>query len=596
MKKIHQLSFRMQIFLSSLILVIFPTVLLSTINAISKTSTITSEYNTSTAATLTQMNQSLDTLLENALKIADTPLLNDDARKAMITNYEKDYLSYAQDFNVFRNLMRQTNQLNSSMLTVYFQNRYGYSFEYNVKTAQQRHTIESNMEKWKKIAETSKNRTYFAPLQTDSSTGHSILPMVKILLDRYDYQETGLCYAEIDFTPIMEILSSSCETQNTLLIYNADNKLTCTINLASFSEADISSSVLSKLEDFSNTLTSQDAIGQSTLKTSLGQFVINGCINNTTQWHIVQIISNEKIAHTFHDTIISYLGIFLFCALLGLILAIFLSRILTRPVSNLCHEIDILDPSDGSCIVQYEGSEIPKEYLNQRVFFNLQGKQYEITVEAVSYDTQYSGRDIGASLIVSQDYLNSLISKPTTLNMYIYYNQKYDEVLEKKITSLVEDSPYSNDLHIESQFENMRTIQESQGEMMEIGTIIALLLLLVGVLNYTNTIASSIQNRKLTFSVMESIGMSKKQINQLLIREGVLYALFSVFITLTIGSVITYICFESMNYMEIPFNVPVFPLFSAIILVMLICMITPLLSYKKLAGNRSIVERLRDYE
>ena len=145
MKKIHQLSFRMQIFLSSLILVIFPTVLLSTINAISKTSTITSEYNTSTAATLTQMNQSLDTLLENALKIADTPLLNDDARKAMITNYEKDYLSYAQDFNVFRNLMRQTNQLNSSMLTVYFQNRYGYSFEYNVKTSQQRHTIESNM-------------------------------------------------------------------------------------------------------------------------------------------------------------------------------------------------------------------------------------------------------------------------------------------------------------------------------------------------------------------------------------------------------------------------------------------------------------------
>lgn len=387
MKKIHQLSFRMQIFLSSLILVIFPTVLLSTINAISKTSTITSEYNTSTAATLTQMNQSLDTLLENALKIADTPLLNDDARKAMITNYEKDYLSYAQDFNVFRNLMRQTNQLNSSMLTVYFQNRYGYSFEYNVKTSQQRHTIESNMKKWKKLAETSKNRTYFAPLQTDSSTGHSILPMVKILLDRYDYRETGLCYAEIDFTPIMEILSSSCETQNTLLIYNADNKLTCTINLASFSKADISSSVLSKLEDFSNTLTSQDAIDQSTLKTSLGQFVINGCINYTTQWHIVQIISNEKITHTFHDTIISYLGIFLFCALLGLILAIFLSRILTRPVSNLCHEIDILDPSDGaqidlkSCGSNQELCKLIDSFngMSQRLFLSLK-QNYEIQI------------------------------------------------------------------------------------------------------------------------------------------------------------------------------------------------------------------------
>lgn len=131
---------------------------------------------------------------------------------------------------------------------------------------------------------------------------------------------------------------------------------------------------------------------------------------------------------------------------------------------------------------------------------------------------------------------------------------------------------------------------------MEIGTIIAVLLLLVGVLNYANTIASSIQNRKLTFSVMESLGMSRKQINRLLIREGVLYAVFSAVITLTVGSVITYICFQAMNYMEIPFKVPVIPLLSAMILVILICAIAPLLSYKKLVGNRSIAERVRDYE
>ena len=248
------------------------------------------------------------------------------------------------------------------------------------------------------------------------------------------------------------------------------------------------------------------------------------------------------------------------------------------------------------CIVQYEGSEIPKEYLNQKVPFNCQGKQYEITVEAVSFETRYSGRDIGASLIVSQNYLKSLTSNPTILDAYIYYNHKYDEVLEKKITSLIVNSSYSNDLYIESQYEDMKTIQESQGNMMEIGTIIALLLLLVGVLNYANTIASGIQNRKLTFSVMESVGMSRKQINRLLIREGVLYAMFSVLITLTIGSAITYVCFQSMNYMEIPFEVPVIPLIGAIVLVMLICTIVPLLSYKKLAGNRSIVERLRDYE
>ncbi len=264
---------------------------------------------------------------------------------------------------------------------------------------------------------------------------------------------------------------------------------------------------------------------------------------------------------------------------------------------SLTTPIDKQDFLDGEiCIVKYDGSEIPKEYLNQQVPFIFQGRQYGITIGAVSYETYYSGRNIGATLIVSQNYLRSLTSQPTILSVNIHYNKDYDEPLEKKITSLVDNSPYSNDLHVESQYEDMKTIQESQGNMMEIGTIIALLLLLVGALNYANIIVSGIQNRKLTFSIMESIGMSRKQINRLLIREGVLYAAFSVLITLTAGSAIAYICFQSMNYMEIPFKVPVFPLISAIIVVMLICIITPLLSYKKLARNRSLVERLRDYE
>lgn len=47
-----------------------------------------------------------------------------------------------------------------------------------------------------------------------------------------------------------------------------------------------------------------------------------------------------------------------------------------------------------------------------------------------------------------------------------------------------------------------------------------------------------------------SLGMSRKQIYRLLVREGVLYWTFSVLITLTAGTAITYVCFQSMNYME----------------------------------------------
>lgn len=133
-----------------------------------------------------------------------------------------------------------------------------------------------------------------------------------------------------------------------------------------------------------------------------------------------------------------------------------------------------------------------------------------------------------------------MTATPYILILNIKYKEFYDVETEKKIKDVIETSFYSNDLLYISKYDDMKTIQDSRSGMFEIGTVISLLLLLVGMLNYINTVASSMQSRKLTFSIMESVGMSNKQIKKLLIREGVLYAGGSVFITLTIGTGITY--------------------------------------------------------
>lgn len=191
--------------------------------------------------------------------------------------------------------------------------------------------------------------------------------------------------------------------------------------------------------------------------------------------------------------------------------------------------------------------------------------------------------------------MESLTANPYILSLNIKYEQSYEVETENKIKNIIESSSYSSDLICLSKYDDMKIIQDSQSGMYEIGTAISLLLLLVGMLNYINTMASSMQNRKLTFSIMESVGMSRKQIRKLLIREGILYAAGSVFITLTIGIGITYFVFQSMNYMKIPFMLPIFPLIYAILLIMMICILTPLITYKKLVRNRSIVERLREF-
>lgn len=250
-----------------------------------------------------------------------------------------------------------------------------------------------------------------------------------------------------------------------------------------------------------------------------------------------------------------------------------------------------------TAILQYAGFEIPEEWIGSTVPFSIGNQEQEITIGAINYGDYYGATvNRGVNLIVSEDYVETLTAKPCILSLNIKYEQSYEAETEKEIKNIIGTSLYSNDLLYISKYDDMKTIQDSQTGMFEIGTVISLLLLLVGMLNYINTMASSMQNRKLTFSIMESVGMSGKQIRKLLIREGFLYASGSVLITLTIGTGITYFIFQSMNYMKIPFTIPVFPLICAILFVIIICILTPIITYKKIVRNCSIAERLREYE
>ncbi len=253
--------------------------------------------------------------------------------------------------------------------------------------------------------------------------------------------------------------------------------------------------------------------------------------------------------------------------------------------------------SGKTAILQYAGFEIPKKWIGSSISFSTGNQKQEIKIGAVSYGDYYGATvNFGANLIVSENYLESLTSKPYVLSLTVKYKQSYDVETEKEIKNIIEANPYNHDLLSISKYDDMKTIQDSQSGMFETGTVISLLLLLVGMLNYINTMANSMQNRKLTFSIMESVGMSKKQVKKLLIREGMLYAGGSVFITLTIGTGITWFIFQSMNYMKIPFAIPVLPLLCAILLVMILCVLTPIVTYKRTVRNRSVTERLREYE
>ena len=161
---------------------------------------------------------------------------------------------------------------------------------------------------------------------------------------------------------------------------------------------------------------------------------------------------------------------------------------------------------------------------------------------------------------------------------------------------MIENSNYHKDFSYVSKIEEMHTIKKSQGNMMGIGIAITTILAFIGIMNYMNTCIGNIQSRQTEFSIMESIGMTQKQLRKLMITEGLMYMAGSVLMAMTAGLLATYYIYQSMNYRQIDFTIPIIPVIAAIFLIATVCAIIPLIGYWILVRKKSIVERIREFE
>lgn len=347
--KLQDFSYRTQIFFSSLLLVILPTIILGIATANRTSNEVQEDFSRSMDTITTQANLTLDTLLQDATKVADLHILNKDIRKIMITNYEGDLLGYSQDSYLLSSQLIQANRLNSNVTTCMFKNRYDYTFEYNIPSVKDQNTILDHMDEWAGTARNSDYYTYFAPVQQSSSVKKSILPMVKVLYDSYTFKEIGICYVGINFSAVENIANSAQTQNNVMLIYNADGGLAYSSD-KDFIGKDASPDLKKAIQDFNQKITKESSVRTEKLNIGSDSYLINGCYNKTTGWHIVHFMNNSLITQAYRNNLYHYAGIFLLAIFLGLILAALLSRGLTRSIRQLCEKIDSRDTSNYSDI------------------------------------------------------------------------------------------------------------------------------------------------------------------------------------------------------------------------------------------------------
>ena len=173
-----------------------------------------------------------------------------------------------------------------------------------------------------------------------------------------------------------------------------------------------------------------------------------------------------------------------------------------------------------------------------------------------------------------------------------FIHQKLMQIIQKENQSnQIMDTLYLNansDLLIEKQEEI-----QTKNLILE---VLSATIFFVGVMNYFNTILTSLVGRTKEFAVMESIGLTRKQLWKILFLEGVYYWLIIVAVMMTIGSALLWALGKliKMKLLYFQFIYPWQAMFFMVLILLLICIVLSIFLYKN-SKEQSITERLKRY-
>ena len=123
----------------------------------------------------------------------------------------------------------------------------------------------------------------------------------------------------------------------------------------------------------------------------------------------------------------------------------------------------------------------------------------------------------------------------------------------------------------------------------------AVLLIVIGLINFINVMLTGVVARKNEFAVMESIGTSKKQIQKILTLEGGIYALVTTVLIMTLGNAFLLLGADAVPHMadyakfEYPFALVICLIFA----IFIICLSVPAIVYRAVS-KETVIERLHD--
>lgn len=226
----------------------------------------------------------------------------------------------------------------------------------------------------------------------------------------------------------------------------------------------------------------------------------------------------------------------------------------------------------------------------------LNGQQYEVMaivadIHAITEGVNSSTQDF-LSFYIPADMFCKTYPENTLRKLFFDVEEEYRSQAEEMLTD------YRNNVDKSLNFTSKSTLIEHYKEQTRANTVmgfaISLIIALVGILNFVNSMVTAIVSRQKEFAMIQSIGMTKRQLRKMLIDEGLYYVLGTLVVSYVLSALGVLVGVRMMveGDWTATFHFTLMPL--AICTPVLICfaILIPYLCFQNLE-KQSIVERLR---
>lgn len=235
--------------------------------------------------------------------------------------------------------------------------------------------------------------------------------------------------------------------------------------------------------------------------------------------------------------------------------------------------------------------EIPEEFLEMKI---LKSHTKTYTVGArVSMLYTMSYRFYGTEqMVLPAAEFREQTGTNTVMTYLFNTTQNTNEAMDHFLRDYTENT--EPEYSYESKQSYVKQFEEFRNMFLLMGGMLSLILGMIGILNFVNAEITGIISRKREFAVMQAVGMTEKQLKQVLVLEGCAYGMTAVFLAclwnlfaapLISNGISNIFWFYTYHFTLLPIigTIPVF--------LVLGCMI-PLLVNRRI-NQQSIVERIR---